>query len=522
MVGAKTPWPALSGIPEATNSLNQNFLTCVLNLHVDAKSFISHNEQAGKQLPKPVIENAHLGPELASIKQTLQNVQQHTHSTQSSIRNQSHKSWASVVKNAPPPAHTISSHGSSSTAPATPSEPSKDREVIVKLRDVGAQKTYRKKSSAEIKDKAANARKRAAAAIPALSLARARFVSARQLCLGDLSLALRTAAEAETARIYDKWADFMSSGATLRRPTWGVVVHGIPIKSIQDLSDQGEQDRVARELLDENREVWSRKPDIKRVAWLSHLSNHKNRKSSALTVEFSDPSHANEAIMKGTIWASDSRITVLYDRNARIRRCFKCQQYGHIEIVCSNKTTCGLCTEGHETRSCVQRSATGGQGRKCGEAHAAWSRACTSRPTERNRSTVRFQEGSTPPHSSQELVSVQQEEALIDLNPEMDVDPIPSESEPSLAQQIDTISEPETPAPVTPAPRGRTLSKRRPRSVISSEATRRSARHQVAQEAVGLASSPATGDTPPAKRTRSKQPIYRERSVTASDITSDS
>ncbi|KAI9035569.1 uncharacterized protein KD926_003229 [Aspergillus affinis] len=176
MVGAKTPWPALSGVPEAANSPNQNFLTCVLNLHADAKSFISHNEQAGKQLPKPVIDffeqvvtycgfmqrqttdildrNAHLGPELASIKQTLQNVQQHTHSTQSSIRNQSHQSWASVVRNAPPPAHTISTHDASSTAPATPSELSKDREVIVKLRDAGAQKTYRKKSSAEIKEKA--------------------------------------------------------------------------------------------------------------------------------------------------------------------------------------------------------------------------------------------------------------------------------------------------------------------------------------------------------------------------------
>ncbi|KAI9037064.1 uncharacterized protein KD926_000850 [Aspergillus affinis] len=109
-----------------------------------------------------------------------------------------------------------------------------------------------------------------------------------------------------------------------------------------------------------------------------------------------------------------------------------------------------------------------------------------SRPTERNRSTVRFQEGSILPYSSQELVSVQQEEALIDLNPEMDVDPIPSESEPSIAQQIDMISEPETPAPVTPAPRGRTLSKRRPRSVTS-EITRQSARHHVAQEAVCLA-----------------------------------
>ncbi|KAI9034826.1 putative RNA-directed DNA polymerase from transposon X-element [Aspergillus affinis] len=144
MIGAKTPWPALSGVPEAANSLNQNFLTCVLNLHADAKSFISHNEQAGKQLLKPVIDffeqvvtycgfmqrqttdildrNAHLGPELASIKQTLQN--------------------ASVVRNAPPPAYTISTHDSSSTAPATPSELSKDREVIVKLRDASAQKTY--------------------------------------------------------------------------------------------------------------------------------------------------------------------------------------------------------------------------------------------------------------------------------------------------------------------------------------------------------------------------------------------
>ncbi|KAI9039454.1 reverse transcriptase [Aspergillus affinis] len=120
----------------------------------------------------------------------------------------------------------------------------------------------------------------------------------------------------------------------------------------------------------------------------------------------------------------------------------------------------------------------------------------------------------------EELVPVQQEEALIDLSPEIDVDPTPSETEPSIAQQINMISEPETPAPVTPAPRGRTLSKRRPRS-ITLRATRRSARHQVTQEAAPFAISPATGDTPPAKKTRSKQPTYRERSISTSDITSD-
>ncbi|KAI9043902.1 uncharacterized protein KD926_002793 [Aspergillus affinis] len=275
---------------------------------VGAKTPCSHNEQAGKQLPKPVIDFFEQVVTYCGFMQRQttdildrNNVQQHTYSTQSSIRNQSYQSWASVVRNAPPLAYTISTYGSFSTAPATLSELSKDREVIVKLRDAGAQKTYRKKSSAEIKIKAENTRKRAVATILTLSLARARFVSVKQLRSGDLSLALRTAAEAETARIYDKWADVMSSGATLRRPTWGVVVYGIPIKSIQDLSDQSEQNRVANELLDENREVWNQKPDIKRVIWLTYPSNYKNQKSSALIVKFSDPRHANEAIMKGTI-----------------------------------------------------------------------------------------------------------------------------------------------------------------------------------------------------------------------------
>ncbi|KAI9034747.1 uncharacterized protein KD926_006126, partial [Aspergillus affinis] len=103
----------------------------------------------------------------------------------------------------------------------------------------------------------------------------------------------------------------------------------------------------------------------------------------------------------------------------------------------------------------------------------------------------------------------------------MDVDPIPSESEPLIAQQIDMINEPETPAPVTPAPRGRTLSKRRSRSVISSEITRQRTRHQVAQEAVCLTSLPATEDTPPAKRAQSKQSTYRKQPVSTSDTFSD-
>ncbi|KAI9034750.1 uncharacterized protein KD926_006125, partial [Aspergillus affinis] len=140
-------------------------------------------------------------------------------------------SWASVVRNAPPLAHTISSYGSFSTAPVTPSELSKDREVIVKLRDAGTVRTYRRLTASDIKQRAEIAKQKTCGQIGALSLAKARFVAARQLKSGDLSLSLRYAAEAEAARIYDQWINYLSAGAILRRPSWGIVIYGIAFKS---------------------------------------------------------------------------------------------------------------------------------------------------------------------------------------------------------------------------------------------------------------------------------------------------
>ncbi|KAI9035154.1 putative RNA-directed DNA polymerase from transposon X-element [Aspergillus affinis] len=201
IVEVKPSWPALSGIPEAVNAHNQNFLNCVLNLNKDAQQYLSFNELNEKQLSKLVVSfiqqvadtcnflqheivdiltvNCRIGPELANIRQTLQNVQEQTYHTQSSIQKQNNQSWASVVRNAPPPAHTTSSHGSSSTAPATPSELSKDREVIIKLRDAGAVRTYRRLTASDIKQRAETAKQKTCGQTEALSLAKARFVAAR-------------------------------------------------------------------------------------------------------------------------------------------------------------------------------------------------------------------------------------------------------------------------------------------------------------------------------------------------------
>jgi hypothetical protein len=136
---------------------------------------------------------------------------------------------------------------------------------------------------------------------------------------------------------------------------------------------------VGDQLLAENRFTWG--DDAAKIVHITWLTNRPvNKKSSALVIEFSTPQAANKAISEGTIWDSTILTTVLYDRSARIRRCFKCQQYGHIGSICSNPTTCGLCASNHETRDCPQRAATTDQGPRkcvnCGDAHAAWSKSC--------------------------------------------------------------------------------------------------------------------------------------------------
>ncbi|KAI9041046.1 uncharacterized protein KD926_007462 [Aspergillus affinis] len=62
--------------------------------------------------------------------------------------------------------------------PGHPSELSKDCEVIVKLRDAGAVRTYRRLTAADIKQRAETAKQKACGQTGALSLAKARFVAA--------------------------------------------------------------------------------------------------------------------------------------------------------------------------------------------------------------------------------------------------------------------------------------------------------------------------------------------------------
>lgn len=79
---------------------------------------------------------------------------------------------------------------------------------------------------------------------------------------------------------------------------------------------------------------------IKYVSWLMKLA--VNKKNSTLLVEVTRLEDANEAINWGIVWQLEMHSCKLYNRDCKIKQCFKCQRYRHIGTQCQSTTSMWL------------------------------------------------------------------------------------------------------------------------------------------------------------------------------------
>ncbi|KAJ5102466.1 hypothetical protein N7532_002995 [Penicillium argentinense] len=147
---------------------------------------------------------------------------------------QSIRSFAESAARAPAPAHQLSRTGSASSSPARP-DSSRDHEVVICLNDRSQVAEYRRKTSAEIVTQANQVRAKHARSTGTPTLSSVMVQAARQLKSGDIRLTVRDAKEAELMRVHrEKWVKVFGRTAFVHRPTWGVIVHGMQVKSLVD------------------------------------------------------------------------------------------------------------------------------------------------------------------------------------------------------------------------------------------------------------------------------------------------
>lgn len=170
MVAPGGQWPLLSGGREnSASNINER----ILDANYDVRQLLDHiSSNNSLKIPRPVLDFLKSIRELTADiiknpigqdwKQQFEQLRQET----SQIKQDIHamriatttangpstriRSYVDAVKNAPPPTHFLSSHGSASTNPAAPTELIHDRKIIVKLGDSDGVKHFRTQTPAEI------------------------------------------------------------------------------------------------------------------------------------------------------------------------------------------------------------------------------------------------------------------------------------------------------------------------------------------------------------------------------------
>ena len=210
------------------------------------------------------------------------------------------------------------------------------------------------------------------------NIASVKIVSSNQLKSGDLSVKAATSTEVEALRQFaDDWALRIGNGSSIQIPTYGVLAHGIRTNTM----DMSKFEENKSQILQDNRPFIPR-AEIRHIGWLTRDAAAKT--ASTITIEFTKPEDANKIIDEGLIWQGEVFQCERYERQCRVKQCFKCQKYGHIGTQCKAATACGYCAHEHDTRDCPTKSDRNAP-RKCtlcrGD-HEAWSRQCPTRKDE--------------------------------------------------------------------------------------------------------------------------------------------
>ncbi|KIW09692.1 hypothetical protein PV08_12035 [Exophiala spinifera] len=284
-------------------------------------------------------------------------------------------SWAQVAAAAGPPPghvtppHTVLSSGSPSTLTAY-----KGREVIVKLLDHALAQRLRQLSPSQLKNKVNNILR------DTPKVRDIKVAAAHQLKSGDITVITNSLDEATELQIHTDWARGLGPRAEVIRTTYGAIVHGIPVDTI-NMNDQ--QGTIQRVLADNFSVIPHAK--ITYVGWLTKGSTKK--RNSSIVIEFTQPEMANAIIYAGFLWEGLIHNCQLYDRSCRIKQCLRCYDYGHIGTQCNAPQKCGHCAGGHESRGCPVKGGPGFQPKcaLCGGDHTAWNAACLARQKEMQR-----------------------------------------------------------------------------------------------------------------------------------------
>jgi hypothetical protein len=123
---------------------------------------------------------------------------------------------------------------------------------------------------------------------------------------------------------------------------------------------------------------------IARVIWSKRAKVISNKKYFSLIMKIYNAATINRLIKKKLLNEYSHRTCEYFDKNCRLKQCFNCQRYDHIEKSCKYERRCAACASSHSDNTCT----TSIEKRKCvnyDENHSVWSFQCKIKVEKKNK-----------------------------------------------------------------------------------------------------------------------------------------
>ena len=171
----------------------------------------------------------------------------------------------------------------------------------------------------------------------------------------------------------------MSSGASTRSASYGVVIHGVKVEGMpKDMEKEG-----AKALTKANASIHPR-VKIDKVEWLTKDSAQK--RYASLIARIASAEEANKLIESGVCHESNIKTTQFYDPGCRVHQCLKCQEYGHKIYGCKNNQRCAYCALDHRSELCPHKQVQNmWKCEACRGTHKVFDPRCHKRQAEKER-----------------------------------------------------------------------------------------------------------------------------------------
>lgn len=161
------------------------------------------------------------------------------------------------------------------------------------------------------------------------------------------------------------WEAEFEAGFGSKGPTFTLAVNDIKSNSM-DIATRKSKANVIHELVGLNRDRFSSLHGDFDIIDIWPPPRSAGKRSTQLLIEFPNRELANDVLQQGFVWQGIIHACQMVQEAYRLRRCSRCQAYGHEADRCSAPYRCGICAEAHRTKDCTSPNK---QCAACGRQH---------------------------------------------------------------------------------------------------------------------------------------------------------